>query len=123
MNFHAGEACKNMSQKRPWKVHFHHDGTKQFSDDESMPDAYVIDTSRPINGTSSHRGEDAADAAARGVSRHGGSARITFRDPKTGIETEIRTYTPYQVVLEDLATVSFTSAGESPPGPGTTAGL
>lgn len=37
---------------RPWKVHFHHDGTKLFSRDESMPDAYVIDTSRPIDGTS-----------------------------------------------------------------------
>jgi hypothetical protein len=89
-----------MSHKRPWKVHFHHDGTKVFSDDESMPGAYIIDTSRPIDGTSSHRGEDAA--AARRISRHGGSARITLRDPATGIETEIRTYTPYQVALGDL---------------------
>jgi len=93
-----------MSQKRPWKVHYHHDGTKQFND-ESMPDAYVIDNARPIDGTSSHHGEDAAEAAARGVSRHGGNARITFRDPNTGIETEIRTYTPYQAALEDLADV------------------
>lgn len=87
---------------RPWKVHFHHDGTKAFSVDESMPDAYTIDTTRPINGTSSHRGEDAAEAAARRVSRHGGTARITVRDPDTGAETEIRVYTPYQVALEEL---------------------
>lgn len=91
-----------MSQKRPWKVHFHHDGTKVFSDDESIPGAYIIDTSRPIGGTSSHRGEDAADAVARRISRHGGSARITLRDPATGIETEIRIYAPYQVALVDL---------------------
>ncbi|OKH76721.1 hypothetical protein EB73_02175 [Mycobacterium sp. SWH-M3] len=83
-------------------MHFHHDGTKVFSTDESMPDAYTIDTTRPINGTSSHRGEDAADAAARRVSRHGGTARITVRDPDTGTETEIRIYMPYQVALEDL---------------------
>lgn len=91
-----------MSLQRPWKVHFHHDGTKSFSTDETMPEAYTIDTTRPINGTSSHRGEAAADAAARRVSRHGGTARIAVRDPHTGTETKIRTYAPYQVALEDL---------------------
>lgn len=91
-----------MNPKRPWKVHFHHDGTKVFATDESMPEAYTIDTTRPINGTLSHRSEDAADAAARRVSRHGGTARIAVRDPDTGTETEIRTYTPYQAALEDL---------------------
>lgn len=92
-----------MATKRPWKVHFHHDGTKAFCQDESMPEAYVIDTSRPIDGKSSHCSEDAADAAARKVSRNGGSARITLRDQLSGAEFEIHTYTPYQVAMDDLA--------------------
>lgn len=87
---------------RPWKVHFHHDGTKVFTDDETMTGVYTIDTSRPIDGISAHGGEDAAEAAGRRVSRHGGTARITFRDPATGAETDVRTYTPYQVALQDL---------------------
>ncbi|WP_263653658.1 hypothetical protein, partial [Mycobacterium avium] len=63
---------------------------------------YVVDTSRPIVGTSSHRDDGAADAAARRVSRNGGTARITLCDSITGDETEIRTYTPYEVALQDL---------------------
>lgn len=90
------------SRTRPWKVHFRFDGTKTFSDDESMTGLYVVDTSRPIVGTSSHRDDGAADAAARRVSRNGGTARITLRDSITGDETEIRTYTPYEVALQDL---------------------
>jgi hypothetical protein len=88
-----------MSRKRPWKVYFHHDGTKMFSDDESAPDVYVIDTSRPIDGMSSHSGED----AARRISRHGGSARIMLRDVATGAETEIRTYAPCPPIIEIIA--------------------
>jgi hypothetical protein len=91
-----------MSRKRPWKVYIHHDGTKTFSDDESPPGVYVIDRSRPIDGMSSYSGEDAAAAAARRVSRHGGSARIVLRDAATGAEAEIRTYAPYEVAMEDL---------------------
>lgn len=91
-----------MPPKRPWKVHFQHDGTKVFSDDETMPDAYTIDTSRPIHGTSAHADEGAAHGAARRVSRHGGSARITLRDPHTGTEQVIRTYAPYEVAMGDL---------------------
>lgn len=92
-----------MAAKRPWKVYFHHDGTKAFSPGESMPEVYVIDRSRPIDGMSSHCSEAAADAAAQRVSRNGGRARITLLDPPSGTETEIRTYTPYQVALDDLA--------------------
>lgn len=87
---------------RPWKVHFHFDGTKTFSDDESTVGFYVVDTARPITGTSSHRDDAAADVAARRVSRNGGTARITLRDSITGGETEIRVYTPYEVALQDL---------------------
>lgn len=91
-----------MGQRRPWKVHFHHDGTKEFSDDMSMPDIYVIDTSKPINGTTAHASEGDADAAARRVSRNGGTAQITLRDPHTGLESLVRTFTPYEAALEDL---------------------
>ncbi|MBE5477780.1 hypothetical protein E3G68_005113 [Mycobacteroides abscessus] len=87
---------------RPWKVHFHFEGTKTFSDDEAMTGHYVIDTSRPIEGATSHLDDAAARAAARRVSRNGGTARITLRDSITGDETEIRTYAPYEVALEDL---------------------
>ncbi|WP_255251201.1 hypothetical protein [Mycobacterium avium] len=90
------------SHTRPWKVHFRFDGTKTFSDDESMTGLYVVDTSRPIVGTTSHRDDAAADTAARRVSRNGGSARITLRDSITGDESEIRIYTPYEVALQDL---------------------
>jgi hypothetical protein len=92
-----------MSRKRPWKVYIHHDGTKTFSDDESTPGVYVIDRSRPIDGMSSYSGEDAAAAAARRVSRHGGSARIVLRDAATGAETEIRTYAPCPPIIEIIA--------------------
>jgi len=91
-----------MGRRRPWKVHFHHDGTKAFSKDESTSDIYTIDTSRPIAGTSSHADEATATAAARRVSRNGGSARIALRDPVTGVESEIRAYAPYEVALDDL---------------------
>lgn len=91
-----------MSQKRPWKVHYHYDGTKQFSDNESMPGAYTIDTSRSIDGTMPYSEQDTADAVARKVSRNGGSARVTLRNPATGAETEIATYMPYQAAMEDL---------------------
>ncbi|MEN4476647.1 hypothetical protein [Mycolicibacterium cosmeticum] len=90
------------SRTRPWKVHFRFDGTKTFSDDESMAGLYVVDTSRPIAGTTSHSDDGAADTAARRVSRNGGKARITLRDSITGDETEIRTYAPYEVALQDL---------------------
>lgn len=90
------------SRTRPWKVHFRFDGTKTFSDDESLAGLYVVDTSRPIVGTSSYCDDGAADTAARRVSRNGGTARITLRDSITGDETEIRTYAPYEVALQDL---------------------
>ncbi|BEL41764.1 hypothetical protein [Mycobacteroides abscessus] len=90
------------SRTRPWKVHFHFDGTKAFSDDESLAGLYVVDTSRPIVGTTSHRDAGAADTAARRVSRNGGTARVTLRDSSTGDEIEIRTYAPYEVALQDL---------------------
>lgn len=89
-----------MRPKRPWKVHFHHDGTRQFSDDENLPGSYVVDTSRPIDGTSAHADEASAEVAARRVSRSGGSARIVVRDDATGVEREIRSYAPYEVALE-----------------------
>ncbi|SLH41410.1 hypothetical protein [Mycobacteroides abscessus] len=92
-----------MSTRRPWKVHFHHDGTKVFSPEESMPQAYTIDTSRPIDGTSAHSDDGAAHAAARQVSRNGGSARVTYCDPETGVVRQVRTYAPYETALEDLA--------------------
>lgn len=95
-----------MNRQRPWKVHFHHDGTKTFSDDETRTDSYTIDTSRPIDGTSAHATEEAATIAARRVSRNGGEARIVFRDNRTGIESEIRTYAPYEAAMEDLIEVS-----------------
>jgi hypothetical protein len=91
-----------VSRQRPWKVHFHHDGTKTFSDDETRSDSYTIDTSRPIDGTSAHATEEAATIAARQVSRNGGEARIILCDKKTGIESEILTYSPYEVAMEDL---------------------
>lgn len=91
-----------MGHQRPWKVHFHHDGTKTFVDSEATPDVYVIDTSRPIDGTSAHADEGTATAAARRVSRNGGHALVTRRDPATGIETEIRAFAPYEVALDDL---------------------
>ncbi|WP_225506630.1 hypothetical protein [Mycolicibacterium fortuitum] len=91
-----------MGAKRPWKVYFHHDGTKTFSDDESMDGAYTIDTSRPIDGVSSHAHEEVADSAARRVSRNGGAARIVFRDPTTGEERPVRTYAPYEDAMNDL---------------------
>lgn len=87
---------------RPWKVHFHFDGTKTFSDDESLAGLYVVDTSRPIVGTASYCDDGAADVAARRVSRNGGTARITLRDSITGDETEIRIYAPYEVALQEL---------------------
>lgn len=91
-----------MSPKRPWKVHFHHDGTREFSDDENLQGSYVVDTSRPINGMSSHADEASAQVAARNVSRSGGSARIVVRDEATGVEREIRSYAPYEVAVEEL---------------------
>lgn len=91
-----------MGQQRPWKVHYHHDGTKTFSADESTLGMYTIDRSRPIDGTSSHAHEGAATAAARQVSRNGGSACVTLRDPVTGVQSEIRAYAPYEVAIEDL---------------------
>ena len=92
-----------MANKRPFKVHYHFDGTKQFSGDETMPDAYTIDTSRPIDATSAHASLDTADTVARRVSRNGGSARIALRDNATGAETSIKSYAPYEVAMEDLA--------------------
>ncbi|MBU8838971.1 hypothetical protein KL865_22030 [Mycolicibacterium goodii] len=83
-------------------MHFHHDGTRTFSDDENLPGAYVVDTSRPINGTSSHADEASAQVAARRVSRSGGSARIVVRDNATGVEREIRSYGPYEVAVDEL---------------------
>ncbi|MBS1693137.1 MAG: hypothetical protein JST91_13055 [Actinobacteria bacterium] len=83
-------------------MHFHFDGTKTFGDDVCLAGLYVVDTSRPIVGTSSHRDDAAADVAARRVSRNGGTARITLRDSITGDEAEIRVYTPYEVALQDL---------------------
>ncbi|UJL32291.1 hypothetical protein HZU38_30795 (plasmid) [Mycolicibacterium vanbaalenii] len=74
-----------------------------------MPDSYVIDTSRPIDGVSSHTELDSAETAARRVSRNGGSAQITLRDNATGVETQIKGYTPYEVAVEDL----IQSAGEA----------
>lgn len=91
-----------MGRTRPWKVRFHYDGTKTFSDDESASDIYTIDTSRPIDGKDSYLNEGAAEAAARRISRNGGTARITLRDAATGDESEIRTYAPYEVAMEDL---------------------
>ncbi|WP_234797239.1 hypothetical protein [Mycobacteroides chelonae] len=91
-----------MAAKRPWKVHYHHDGTKVFTTDETMPGAYTIDTTRPINGTSAHAHEETAHAAARQVSRHGGQARITLRDANTGTDTLIRTYAPYEAAMNDV---------------------
>lgn len=96
-----------MGAKRPWKMRFHYDGTKNFENVDSSEDyapesAYTIDTSRPINGTSSHPYRDAADGAARQVSRNGGTAKIIYKDPETGIETEVRAYAPYEVAMEEL---------------------
>lgn len=91
-----------MGQKRPYKVRFHFDGTKQFSND-ALPEAYVIDTSRPIDGCSSHTDISVAEAAARRVSRNGGSARILLRDSSTGVESEITNYEPYEAAMQDLA--------------------
>lgn len=90
-----------MGQRRPFKVHFHFDGTKYFPED-AEPGAYVIDMSRPIDGTSAHPCVDTANAAARRVSRNGGSARIVLRDPATGAESEIGEFTPYQMAVEGL---------------------
>ncbi|MEE3755287.1 hypothetical protein [Mycobacterium intracellulare] len=91
-----------MGTKRPWKVHYHHDGTKAFTDDETMPGGYTIDTTRPIDGTSSHADEATAHAAARQVSRHGGQARIILRDSSTGTNTLIRAYAPYEAAMDDV---------------------
>ncbi|MGB8403970.1 MAG: hypothetical protein WCE30_07875 [Mycobacterium sp.] len=74
-----------------------------FAENPATPDIYTIDTSRPIDGTSSHGDEGAALATARRVSRHGGHARITQRDPTTGVEKEKRVYTPYEAAMDDLA--------------------
>lgn len=90
-----------MGHRRPYKVRFHFDGTKQFGNDD--PEAYVIDTSRPIDGCSSHIDISVAEAAARRVSRNGGSARILFRDSATGVESEMQRYAPYEVAMDDLA--------------------
>ncbi len=89
-----------MGHKRPYKVRYHFDGTKQFGDDPSG--AYVIDTSRPIDGCSSHTDFSVAETTARGVSRNGGSARILLRDSATGVESEMKRYAPYEVAMEDL---------------------
>lgn len=91
-----------MGQRQPWKVRFHHDGTKEFSDDEAMPDSYVIDTSKPIDGTTAHATQADAETAARRVSRNGGIAHIILRDLNTGRERPVRTYTPYEAAMEDL---------------------
>ncbi len=93
--------------KRPWKMRYHFDGTKTFgptddADDRSTQDMYTIDTSRPIDGMSSHSYQGEADSAARRVSRNGGTAHITYKDPDTGIETPVITYAPYEVAMEDL---------------------
>lgn len=90
-----------MGRKRPYKVHIHFDGTKHFPDD-AEPGTYVIDTSRPIDGTSAYPCATTATAAARRVSRNGGSARIVLRDPVTGDEALIDEFVPYQVAVEDL---------------------
>ncbi|EHB48766.1 hypothetical protein MycrhDRAFT_5607 [Mycolicibacterium rhodesiae JS60] len=91
-----------VTKKRPWKVRFHFDGTKAFSDDESLPELYVIDTSRPIDGMSSHLSEAAAGAAARRTSRNGGTAEIVFRDPVSGATRTVRSFAPYEVALAEL---------------------
>ena len=90
-----------MGHQRPWKVYFHHDGTKTFSDDAAM-EIYTIDESKPIDGKSSHRTQGAAEAAARSVSRNGGQARITLHNKVTGVESEIRVYAPYEAAMDDL---------------------
>lgn len=95
-----------MGTRRPWKLYFHHDGTKVFSNDEATLDAYVIDTSRPIDGKSSHTRRDDAESAARQVSRNGGSARIMLRDNSTGAEQEVRTYAPYEAAMDELLTAT-----------------
>ncbi len=92
-----------MGRKRPYKVRYHFDGTKQFSDDETLTGAYIIDTSRPIDAMSSHADLGAADDVARRVSRNGGNARITLRDIATGVEAPIKSYAAYEVAIEDLA--------------------
>lgn len=90
--------------KRPWKMHYHFDGTKTFGPDDcrSTQDMYTIDTSRPIDGVSSHSYQAEADIAARRVSRNGGAAHVTYKDPESGIETPVSAYVPYEVAMEEM---------------------
>lgn len=93
-----------MARKRPWKVRFHYDGTKQFPDCEHDFDrAYIIDTTRPIDGLHAFASDTQAHHIARTVSRNGGSATVFHRDPTTGIETDHRTYQPYETALQELS--------------------
>lgn len=91
-----------MGRQRPWKVYFHHDGTKKFSSDEAMQGSYTIDTSKPIDGKSSHATEAEATATAVRVSRNGGEARIMLYNSTTGVESPISAYGPYEVAMVDL---------------------
>lgn len=103
-----------MSRKhlRPWKVRYHYDGTKSFTDPERS-DLYWVDTSRPIEGTTAYRTEDDARAAGRRISRHGGDARVLFRDPDSGRETDIVRYSPYESAMQELTTPGEPSGGAS----------
>lgn len=91
--------------KRPWKMRYHFDGTKTFGPDDGRPtqDMYTIDTSRPINGMSSHSCQAEADHAARRVSRNGGTAHITYKDPESGLEALVTSYAPYEVAMEEMS--------------------
>lgn len=51
---------------------------------------------------SSHSYQAEADIAARRVSRNGGAAHVTYKDPESGIETPVSAYAPYEVAMEEM---------------------
>lgn len=71
-----------MAAKRPWKVRFHYEAS--------------IGTGQPITGVTPYAEEISAHSLAKTVSRNGGTATVTYRNPTTGIETVIQTYQPSQ---------------------------
>lgn len=91
-----------MGVRRPWKMRFHYDGTKVASGDPEMLGAYTIDTTRPIDAVSAHADREVAEDAAQMVSRNGGRASVSYRDPATGVETVVATYAPFEVALAEL---------------------
>lgn len=89
-----------MVSRRPFKVRFHHDGTRRADPATGLP---WIDHTTPINGMDSFTSVEGALAFGRTVSNAGGRAEVFHRHPGITVDTPIRTCEPYEDTLLTMA--------------------